>query len=249
MKKQRYIFLTAIVLFSLHALSEPIRYPVGEQLSYRILWGFLPVGRTTITCEKISENGASRIRVRVEAKSNRLVSTLYPVNDRIDCYIDPLTGLPLRVEKRTSEGKVRCDDTLWFDHKNLVARWESRSADVTTNYPIYSDTLDTGAFLYALRSTSFKLNKPKTFHIAADAFLHGLSITACEQKMMKTKLDTEKIQCTRFSVVPKRNDLFVNKTPEEVWVADDERRVMVKMKTKTPLGNVRIVLDEIRSIH
>lgn len=248
MKKQLFLIFTVLTFFAPQAPSESIRYPVGEQLSYRILWGFLPVGRTTVTCEKISENDTPRIRIRVEAKSTWLVSTLYPVDDRIDCYIDPVTGLPLRVEKKTSEGNHRCDDTLWLDHENLLAQWESRSASITTNYLIKSDTLDVGAFLYALRSLSFELNDSKSFNIAVDGLLHGLKITAEEKKPIKMAAEKKKVHCTRFSVVPDRTDLFVRKIPSDIWVTDDSRRIMVKMKTKTPVGHVRIVLDEIRML-
>jgi len=240
-----WFLLAGFVAF---ASAEIPFYPIGEQLFYKILWGFIPVGQTTITCEQIEENDTPFIRIRVEAKSNRLVSTLYPVNDRIDCFVDPETGFPVRVEKKTSEGGRQCDDTLWLDHKNQRARWESRSDGISTNYPIHPDTLDTATFLYALRSAPFTLNKSQTFDLAVDAFLHSLTITACEKKKIKTELQKEKIPCTRFSVVPKRDDLFVYKAPGDIWVTDNLPRVMIKMKTKTPLGNVRIILDEIRTL-
>lgn len=241
--------LMALVLFGGSSSGAPLfRYPVGEQLSYKILWGFLPVGRTLISCEEVIENNTRQIRIRVEARSNRLVSTLYPVDDQIDCYIDPDTGLPLRVEKTTAEGDLICDDTLWLDHKNLRARWESRSDSISTNYPIRPDTLDVAAFLYAMRSAPFALNESKTFNIAVDGTLHGLRIHADEKKSITIGSEKEKTPCTRFSVQPERDDLFVRKIPRDIWVSDDARRIMVKMKAKTPLGSVRIVLDEINTI-
>ena len=248
MKSTNFI-LAILAMFVLGAFADPSIYPLGEKLTYRIMWNMFPVGQTVIQCEALTDHGADSIRVRVQAKSNRLVSALYPVNDLIDCYINRTTGLPYRVEKQTSEGKHLCDDTLQLDHAKGLAVWQSRSASISTNYPIYSDTLDVSSFLYAIRTYSFTLRKPKTFHVAADGTLHGLTITAEQKKMLKTTLSDEKILCTRYSVVPERKDLFVRKIPGDVWVTDDDRRIMVKMKAKTPLGNVRIVLDEVLSIN
>jgi len=247
MKRQLFYLLVTFFFIASNTLSETIKYPAGEQLTYRILWGFLPVGHATIRCENVLKNGTPFIRIRVKAKSNWLVSSLYAVDDRIDCYIDPTTGLPLRVEKKTVEGGHVCDDTLWFDHENLFAHWQSRSASIQTNYSIHKDTLDVTAFLYSLRSVPFALNEPKIFNIAVDGSLHGLKITAKEKKQMKIGAKNKKTWCTRFAVVPEQSDLFVCKIPSEIWVTDDTRHIMVQMKTKIPLAHIRIVLDEIQN--
>lgn len=238
--------LTFTMLFTASA-TPPIAYPVGEQITYRIVWGFIPVGQAVISCEETMDQEQPAIRIRVEARSNRMVSTLYPVNDRIDSYIDTKSGLPFRVEKNTLEGDHVCNDTLWLDHDKGIAHWESQSASITTNYVISSDTLDVAAFLHALRSTPFQMDVPQHFQIAVDGLLHGLTITAEESRLMKTTLFDEKILCTRFSVIPDREDLFVRKIPSDVWVTADDRRIMVQMKAKTPVGHARIVLEKISS--
>lgn len=239
-----FVLFTVLALISASATCEPVRCPVGEQLAYRILWGFVPVGRAVITCDPAEETGTPLIRIRVEVKSNRIISALYPVDDRIECYVDPATGLPLRVEKKTSEGGFVCDDTLVFDRENLQAHWHSRSASITTNYTISSNTLDVSTFLYALRSVPFALNESKVFKIAVDGYLHGLTITAEEKKRMDVGSEKEKRWCTRFSAVPERRDLFVRKIPGDIWVTDGEPSILVQMKTKTPVGPVTVVLDE-----
>lgn len=244
MHKRSVVIFAILSVIGAHSICRGIDYPVGERLTYRILWGFIPVGYAAISCEEVPGDTTPLIRIRVEAKSNRLISALYLVNDRIDSYIDPESGLPVRVEKKTSEGGYVCDDTLWFDRKNLLARWQSRSASIETNYPISSDTLDVAAFLYALRSVSFKLNEPELFNIATDGYLHGLTITAQEKKQMDIGSGNERKWCIRFSAIPERSDLFVRKIPDDIWVTDDARRIMVQMRTKIPVGHVLVVLDE-----
>ena len=224
-----------------------IHYPIGETLSYRVYWGFLPVGRSTVRCESILQDGIPLIRIRVEAESNRLVSTLYPVQDRVESYIDRKSGLPLWIEKQTLEGGYECNDTLRFDRDGLMAHWESRSASITTNYPIQLDTLDVAAFLYALRSCRLSPDHPESFQIAVDGILHPITIRAEEEKRIKIASEKISTACTRYSVTPMRPDLFVRKIPDDIWVSNDERRVLVKMTVRTPAGKARIVLDRIEN--
>jgi hypothetical protein len=245
--KRRLFFSAMLLLCAQNVTAQAVDYPIGEKLTYRIMWGLFPVGHTVIQCDEMSLNGTDVIRIRVEAKSNSLVSTLYPVNDRIDSFISRETGLPFRIEKRTSEGDCICDDVLQLNHSEGIATWESQSASISTNYLIHSDTLDVAAFLYAIRTASFAIGKAEQFHIAVDGALHGLTIVPEQKKMMQTGLSDKKIPCTRYSVVPDRDDLFVRKIPSDMWVADSSRRVLIRMKAKTPVGSVRIVLDRVET--
>jgi len=72
---------------------------------------------------------------------------------------------------------------------------------------------------------------------------HGITITAKNTKR-KTIGETGKVLCRKFTATPKRDDLFVRKIPKEIWITEDDRKILAKMVVKVPVGNVRIVLDE-----
>lgn len=239
------ILLSVILSFMSSSAAADYRYPIGERATYTIKWGLLSCGTSTIGCDEVNIGDRRLIRIRVRAKSNWLVSSIYPVDDTVDCFIDPQTRLSVRLEKSTSEGDFICKDVLVFDRKRHSAQWDSQSLNISTNYPIAPGTCDAVSFLYVLRQCEFGKNQSRNFPLAVDTALHGLTITAGETKNKRVG-KTGKTLCRKFTATPKRDDLFVRKIPKEIWITEDDRRILAKMVVKVPVGNVRIELAEYR---
>jgi len=238
--KRVWLFLMMIGFASV-ALASDYRVPVGEKAVYKVKWGLFSCGTITISCDDVPDKGLVRLRVR--AKSNWLVSTIYPVDDIVDCYIDPETLLSVRVEKNTSEGNLVCKDVLQLNRKTNMAQWDSESMNISTNYAIEAETCDAVSFLYAFRVHEFTENQSRDFNLAVDTALHGVTITA--KGTARKKIGGEgKVLCRKFLSTPKRDDLFVRKVPKEVWITEDTRKIMAKMVVKIPVGNVDIELIE-----
>ncbi len=233
--------LAYILLLLPTLLFADYRYPVGEKATYIIKWGLIACGTSTISCDEVVVDGQKLIRIRIRAKSNWLVSTVYPVDDTVDCFVDPATQLSVRLDKHTSEGNFICKDILLFDRQHHTAQWNSESLNISTNYPITADTCDAVSFLYAFRQFEFIEGQSRSFKMAVDTALHEVSITAGNAKLKKIG-NSGKVLCRKFTVTPKRDDLFVRKIPEEIWITEDNRKIMVEMVVKVPVGNVRIVL-------
>ena len=223
--------------------SAEYRYPIGEQATYKIQWGILSCGTSTIGCEEVDMDGKNFIRIRIRVKSNWLVSTIYPVDDTVDCYIDPETQLSVRVEKNTSEGGFICRDVLEIDRENNMVSWTSHSGNISTNYPIEAGACDAVSFLYDFRKYDFNNGTSRSFNIVVDTALHGINITAMETDEKKVG-DSGKVECRKYLVEPKRDDLFVRKIPKAIWLTEDDRKILVRMDVQVPVGKARIVLDE-----
>ncbi len=235
MKYFFYLLLLPSLLFA------DYHYPIGERATYTIKWGLLTCGTSTISCDEVEAEGQHLIRIRVHAKSNWLVSTLYPVDDTVDCFIDPETQLSVRLEKHTREGGFICKDVLTINRQNNIAQWDSQNLNISTNYPITAGTCDAVSFLYAFRQYAFEENQSRDFPLAVDTALHGITITAKNTDEKKIG-DTGKVLCRKFIATPKRDDLFVRKIPKEIWITEDDRKILAKMVVKVPVGSVRIVL-------
>lgn len=223
--------------------SAEYRYPVGEQATYKIEWGLLSCGTSTIGCEEVEMDGRKLIRIRIRVKSNWLISTIYPVDDMVDCYIDPETQLSVRVEKNTSEGRFICRDILEIDRENDTAFWTSHSDNISTNYSIETGACDAVSFLYDFRKYDFKKGTSRSFNIVVDTALHGIQITAGGTDVKKVA-ESGKVECRKYLVEPKRDDLFVRKIPKAIWLTEDDRKILVRMDVRVPIGKARIVLDE-----
>lgn len=237
------IVYVLVLLLPTVTLFADYRFPVGERATYSVHWGLLSCGTSTISCDRVETNGQSLIRIRVRAKSNWLVSTIYPVDDTVDCFIDPETQLSVRLEKDTSEGGFICKDVLEIDRKNNMALWTSYSDNITTNYPIEAGACDAVSFLYDFRRYAFCKNTVRNFNIVVDAALHGITVTAKDTDRKKIG-ESEKVECRKYLVTPARDDLFVRKIPREIWLTEDDRKIMVRMDVQLPVGKAKIVLDE-----
>ena len=89
----------------------------------------------------------------------------------------------------------------------------------------------------------FHENEQQDYTIAVDTALHRISIQAKHTARKKTA-NGEKIECRKYLVMPKRDDLFVRKIPKAIWLTDDSRKILVRMDVAVPIGKARIVLDE-----
>ena len=231
------------LLITAAQVSAEYRYPIGEQATYKIEWGIFSCGTSTIDCEEVEMDGRNLIRIRIRVKSNWLVSTIYPVDDTVDCYIDPETQLSVRVEKNTSEGGFICRDVLEIDRENNTASWTSHSDNISTNYAIEAGACDAVSFLYDFRKYAFENGTSRHFNIVVDTALHGISITAGKTDVKKVG-ESGKVECRKYLVEPKRDDLFVRKIPKAIWLTEDARKILVRMDVQVPVGKARIVLDE-----
>jgi len=220
-------------------------YPIGEKAVYKIQWGLFTGGTSTISCDLVEVDSNALIRIRVRVQSNWLVSTLYPVDDTVDCFIDPETGLSIRLEKNTSEGDKICRDVLTLDRESNRAGWISTSDNISTNYPIEPGVCDAVSFLYLFRQTDLKQGESKDFKIVVDTAQHGITVTASDGKPKNKNVGAgQKVECREYRVTPGRDDLFVRKIPESIWLTNDDRKILARMDVHIPVGTARIVLDE-----
>lgn len=168
---------------------------------------------------------------------------MYPVEDTVDCYIDPDTGLSFRLVKDTTEGGVVRRDVLELDRKRNTAHWVSKSENDEARYAIEPGTCDAVSFLYAFREERLGAGETRRFHIAADRSLHGLAVRA-GKVVEKSFLGGDKVACRRHEVIPERDDLFVRKIPKGIWVSEDKRRLVLRMDIQMPVGTTHVVLEQ-----
>ena len=235
------LFLVYSFALSAEELPKEALIPVGETLKYDIYWGFIPVGHSEITSSWVEEGGRSLINLRFTARSNRFVEKIYPVNDRIDCFVDPQTLLPVRLVKKTSEGPYLCDDTLTFDRGLSTASWEDRQRRTNCEYAVAQDTRDFYSLMYMMRAQNLQRGERQGFTIASDDRVHDISIRMGKEEKVALP-DGSEVVANRMNVEQARKGLFVRKIPGTVWVSREDPRVILKMQLRVPVGSVRVVL-------
>lgn len=219
-------------------------FHVGEELVYRIYWGNVPVGATRITTQWEMDDQRKLIVIRYRTLSNKIIDTLYPVDDTIEAYIDPVTFLPVRFVKQLREGRHRYHEVTTFDYTNRVAHWESLLKRQTKKFDIEFDTRDLISFMYLLRSVPFKPGDEHQYRVMADDKIYDLWVKISGPEPVR--LNTfGSVSSLRFDPEAAFEGIFVRKGKLTAWVSDDPRRICTRMIGSVPVASINVLLTEV----
>lgn len=241
-------FLFAGAVFAATNSSEALpqylgdhKWPVGEKLTYRLYWGYVPVGTAVIETEWTGPADRKLLAIRMRTESNKVIEKVYPVRDTIESLVDPETFLPVQFTKNLSEGTHRRYETTVFDRTNRVANWTARLSGRKKSFPIPPDIRDIPTLMYALRSHRFVPGSRETFKVMADEKVYDVGVTVRK----KEKLDLpqhEDVRCILLEPDAAFEGIFVRHGRIWIWISDDERCLAARIEASIPVANVKAVL-------
>ena len=219
-------------------------FPVGEDVTYNIYWGFIHVGTSHVTTEWVQQDGKLRLRIRHLTKTNRVVAQLYPVEDTIETLIDPGPFLPIYFRKSLSEGHYHADEITVFDHAaGLGSQGSFRNGHVK-EFKIEHDTRDIVTLMFWLRKNPFTPGDKVNYRVMADEKIYDLRINVTTNETKKVS-SYGKVAVTRIDPDASFNGLFVRKGKITVWVSNDPRRLCTEVEAEVPVANVHLTLDKV----
>lgn len=238
-----FVLWAALVSFSSDA-PDATFFKVGENLTYRIHWGMIPVGETRITSEWVEEGGRRLIRIRLRTHTNKWMDKIHKIDDDVISVVEPGTLLPVRSVEMVHDKDRQAEETTTFDHTGLVAHWQSTLDGRTSNYVIEADTRDIVSFLYYMRSKTMKPGDEALVTVAAFQTLHQMRLHA--EGIEDVDLSNYgEIPCLVVRPEAVNASLFARKAPQVAWVSRDPRRLVAKMDAKVVVGTVHITLYEV----
>ncbi len=227
-----------------NAVLPELWFPVGEELYYKIYWGFMPVGMTKVTTEMVQSNGVDLVYIKYRTRSNKVIAKIYPVDDLIEALIEPNTFRPVKFVKNLKEGRHRNHEVTTFDYEQKIAKWKSLTKNKESEYAIEDDTRDLVTFMYFMRAKEFEIGKEEEFKVMADEKIYELFVKA--EKKEKVVLDLfGEVDSIKLVPEAKFEGLFVRKGKMSVWVSDDDRRLCTKMEAEIPVANIKVLLCEV----
>lgn len=220
-------------------------FHVGEELTYKVYWGIIPVGSATITTDWADLDGRKLIAIRYRALSNKVISTVYPVDSMIESLIDPDTFKSVRFTKNLSEGRHRSHEITTFDYGSLTASWTSLTKAKHKTFALESETRDLVAFLYLVRAWPFEPNETWSGRVMADDDIYDLWVRVKDREAVKLP-GFGKVTSVRIEPEAAFNGIFVRKGKITVWVSDDERRLVTRIVGSVPVADIDVVLCGVR---
>lgn len=213
------------------AAAVPFR--VGEKLEYDVKFGSLKVGSGSMEVHELTEVRGVTTWHTVFRISGGI--PFYRVNDRYESWFDVATLTTRRYHQDISQGSYEPKRHYEFFNERGMYQENDKPEQPTVAMP-----LDDGSFLYFVRTIPLDVGQSYTFSRYFKPDANPVTINVLRRETITVRAGT-------FSTVVlqpmfKSKGIFSEDGKAEVWVTDDERRMMVQMKSKLSIGSINLFL-------
>ena len=208
-------------------------FAIGERLTYSVRVG--PIGRGTAVAElrKLDTLRGRQVYHSVFSMSGSLL--FFGVNDVYESWFDPNTLVSLRYHQKIDQGAYERDRTYEIYPERGVYAENGKPETATVEQP-----LDDGAFIYFMRTMPLEVGKTYTFNRYFKPDRNPVRVTVVRREHVSVPAG----EFDAFVLQPKikAKGIFAENANAEVWIQDDDSRMMLQMKTHMPFGTVTFQL-------
>lgn len=225
-------------------------FGMGEELNYRVNFGFLTVGHAVTRIDKKVHTFSARPCYKIDAygSTSGLISWLSKVDDQWGAYVDTAALTTHVSYRKLKEGRFRRDEVVTFDQQHQKAEVkvmnnETGVYDNVKTYPVEKNVRDIVAGFMYLRVIDFaKYKKGDTIRVSG--FFEDTSYVLRIIYDGKEKVSTSigKLICHRIVPVVPDNKLFNGENSVTAWLSDDGNRIPVKIQARMFIGSTGLEL-------
>jgi hypothetical protein len=217
----------------LPANAAVVPFAVGEKLDYEVRFGSLKVG-----------NGSMEVRDLVDVRGAITWHTvfrikggipLYRVNDSYESWFDVVTLTSRRFYQDIDEGSYERKRRYEFFTERGMYQENDKPEQPTVASP-----LDDGSFLYFVRTIPLEVGKEYAFSRYFNPASNPVTIKVLRRETIKVPAGT--FNTVVLQPTFKTKGIFSENGKAEVWITDDDRRMMVQMKSKLSIGSLNLYL-------
>lgn len=215
------------------AMDHP--FGVGEKLTFDVRFGPLKVGTSTMEVREISH-----IRGRAAYKTYFSVqggTFFYKVDNLLQSWIDVETLSSLRFVQRLDEGSRERERhfEIYPDRSVYVEVTKSPK-----EHPSVSNPLDDGSFLYFIRTIPLEVGQTYEFNRYFMPDRNPVKVRVARRERIVVPAGTFNAIVLQPTI--KAKGVFAEGGRAELWLSDDERRMVLQLKTKVAFGSLNLFL-------
>jgi len=228
---------------------------IGEKLEYDI--SYLGITAGHVVNEVLpykSINGRKSYHIRCSARSSKVFSVFYTLNDYADTFLDFEGLFSHKFHLILNETKQKRDSLELYDSEKKETFYWSRWNHKTRGYeekkeynPIEAFPQDSVSSVFYIRSLPLTVGSTVRFPVVSE----GKTWEAVVKVEKKETLDTVMGEVRTIKLAPQmkyRGILKQQKGNNYIWVTDDDRRMVVAMEAKVKIGAVKAVLTKVHSL-
>ena len=211
----------------------PVPFSVGERLDYDVKFGVLKVGSG-----RMEVVGVENVRGREAWHTSFTVrggTFFYKVNDKLESWIDTETFASLRHLQDLQEGK-RDRERRFEIYPDRLVYTENEGPE----QPTARDPLDDASFLYFIRTMPLSVGQTYDFPRYFKPDRNPVRVRVLRK-------ETVKVPAGRFDAIViqpiiKSKGIFSENGRAEIWLSDDDRRIMLQLKSSLSFGTLNLYL-------
>lgn len=225
-------------------ISEPV-FKVGEELDYRLKYGFLTGAEATIRVEDGGKKiaGHPTFHIIADGKTAGTFDVFYKVRNRYETYVDRTTLLPYFYTENRHEASYRHSDNVTFNHEDHKV-----TADKGV-FPFKGKIFDfVSAYYFARNIDISKIKVGQKFELQyfLEDAIQTLGITYAGKEKVNCALGT--FNCLKFNptIIPGR--IFRKDSKLYLWITDDANRIPIKAHVELIVGSVTMSLTNAKGL-
>ncbi len=248
--KKVVAFIISFFAF-IYCSAQEHNYKIGEFLKYRIHYGPLNAGISTIEVKNAKIAGRNHFHIVGKGWTTGVVKTFFKVSDRYESYIDKKTGLPTKFIRKIDEGGYTKDKELVFNHSSKQV-FVNNKKHRKTQYIRFKDKniQDMISAFYYLRD--YDTSKMKTgdvinIKIFMDEEELALKLKILGREYKKIK-NIGKVECLKIRPYVISGRVFKEKESVTVWVTNDRNHIPVQIRASLAVGSLKADLMEYKNL-
>lgn len=219
------------VLAQSHAVAP---FTVGEELTFKAHFGFVPAGSARMRVESIDTvrgRAAYRITFAIDGGIPG-----YRIRDRYESWMDVETLSSLRHQQSISEGPYRRTTTYEIYPELGKFQKNSDSLQASVAHP-----LDDGSFVYAVRAMAIEVGDTLRVNRYFRPDRNPVVLMGARRESVSVPTGTYSAIVIRPRI--KANGIFGENGDAEIWFSDDERRIPVRIKSRFAKFSLNLSLE------
>jgi len=217
----------------------------GEKLHYTAQWGFLTIGSaSTIVDNRLFKIGSTICyKIDVQGRTNGLAKIFY-VHDKWTAYVDSSTIQTYKSSRSIREGRYALDEMVDFDHENKKATVKvfdktKKQFQLKKIYDTPENIRDiVGGFMVVRMIELDKIKKGSVFSINGFYEDEGYKIDVVYHGLETIKVNNKQVKCHKMKPIVPKNGIFDGQNSIEVWLSNDEKQNIVRIKAKMFVGSI-----------
>jgi len=211
-------------------------FSVGERLTYAVRVG--PLGRGSAVAEIRGVDTLRGQQVYHSVFTMKGSLLFFGVNDEYESWFDPRSLVSLRYRQQIDQGSYERNRTYEIFPDRGIYLEPDKTQRSTVEQP-----LDDGAFLYFLRTIPLQVGRTYTWNRYFKPDRNPVTVTVVRRE--RIRVPAGEFDAVVLQPKIKAKGIFAEGANAEVWVADNEERAVLQMRTHMAFGTV---VFQLRSI-